>query len=340
MALAKDRAPHDSRVGSFHGCSLYGNPLGGSPLQVSDLSSPALSGFEEFQKAVIEVGDGLEKTSGFVKNFGMSNSSPLSSPSSGNSNGYVFRASNHQPEEINFKSSAGYDNFMHTSGSLLSFEQNEQVSQKTYSKTAHNQDDEYSIWENNLNNYQKCSTNLRLLENFNSHQTASSYASLTNSVKEKQHGEEMFGWFCSEATAATDSIQETRAQEAGFYKRPHMEEDIQALKKQCTGATRKPKPKLVPAKDPQSIAAKNRRERISERLKILQELVPNGSKVDLVTMLEKAISYVKFLQLQVKVLATDEFWPVQGGKAPEISQVKEAIDAILSAQRDRNSSSK
>lgn len=76
----------------------------------------------------------------------------------------------------------------------------------------------------------------------------------------------------------------------------------------------------------------NRRERISERLKILQELVPNGCKVglnfltcrswhkaindiyiyvilsivlimqvDLVTMLEKAITYVKFLQLQVKV---------------------------------------
>lgn len=91
--------------------------------------------------------------------------------------------------------------------------------------------------------------------------------------------------------------------------------------------------------------SQNRRERISERLKILQELIPNGSKVsffgsnswqdyhtlqswttstqpnsaefyllglwlkflcwilqvDLVTMLEKAISYVKFLQLQVKV---------------------------------------
>ena len=30
--------------------------------------------------------------------------------------------------------------------------------------------------------------------------------------------------------------------------------------------------------------------------------MPNGTKVDLVTMLEKAISYVKFLQLQVKVL--------------------------------------
>ena len=46
----------------------------------------------------------------------------------------------------------------------------------------------------------------------------------------------------------------------------------------------------------------NRRERISERLRTLQELVPNGTKVDLITMLEKAISYVKFLQLQVKVL--------------------------------------
>ena len=40
------------------------------------------------------------------------------------------------------------------------------------------------------------------------------------------------------------------------------------------------------------------------------------------------------------MLATDEFWPVQGGKAPDISQVKEAIDAILSSQRDTNSSSK
>lgn len=49
------------------------------------------------------------------------------------------------------------------------------------------------------------------------------------------------------------------------------------------------------------LRVQTRRERISERLRTLQELVPNGTKVDLVTMLEKAISYVKFLQLQVKV---------------------------------------
>ncbi|RLN09106.1 hypothetical protein C2845_PM11G28420 [Panicum miliaceum] len=110
-------------------------------------------------------------------------------------------------------------------------------------------------------------------------------------------------------------------------------------KKHC-GAGRKATSKAksaptMPTKDPQSLAAKNRRERISERLRTLQELVPNGTKVDLVTMLEKAISYVKFLQLQVKVLATDEFWPAQGGKAPEISEVREALDAILSSASQR-----
>ncbi|BAF09808.1 putative transcription factor bHLH086 [Oryza sativa Japonica Group] len=122
----------------------------------------------------------------------------------------------------------------------------------------------------------------------------------------------------------------------GSQKRAHAESSqaMSPSKKQCGAGRKAGKAKsapTTPTKDPQSLAAKNRRERISERLRILQELVPNGTKVDLVTMLEKAISYVKFLQLQVKVLATDEFWPAQGGKAPEISQVKEALDAILSS---------
>jgi hypothetical protein len=30
----------------------------------------------------------------------------------------------------------------------------------------------------------------------------------------------------------------------------------------------------------------------------------------------------------------DEFWPAQGGKAPEISQVREALDAILSTSQN------
>ncbi|KAI5062350.1 hypothetical protein GOP47_0022889 [Adiantum capillus-veneris] len=81
----------------------------------------------------------------------------------------------------------------------------------------------------------------------------------------------------------------------------------------------KPRARQGIANDPQSIAARHRREKISERLKNLQQLVPNGSKVDLVTMLEKAINYVKFLQLQVKVLATDEYWPTPLNKFPKVA---------------------
>ncbi|PSS21178.1 Transcription factor bHLH83 like [Actinidia chinensis var. chinensis] len=228
----------------------------------------------------------------------------LSSPSSTNSAVYGVAHS-----LINFR--AGYDHVMHGNGNFLCFEQN----------------DDDSVWEDE-------GYNSRLFDqDFNCVQSTSFYET---PLKENQH-KEPFSWSSSEANGNTGTTQELAAQEQPcFNKRPHEGERMQGLKKQCTSATRKTKPKSTPpSKDPQSIAAKNRRERISERLKILQELVPNGSKVDLVTMLEKAISYVKFLQLQVKVLATDEFWPVQGGKAPDISQVKEAIDAILSSQRER-----
>ncbi|KAJ7534626.1 hypothetical protein O6H91_13G103300 [Diphasiastrum complanatum] len=57
------------------------------------------------------------------------------------------------------------------------------------------------------------------------------------------------------------------------------------------------------ATDPHSIAERLRRERIAERMKSLQELVPNSNKTDKASMLDEIIEYVKFLQLQVKVLS-------------------------------------
>ncbi|KQK19168.1 uncharacterized protein LOC100841109 [Brachypodium distachyon] len=57
------------------------------------------------------------------------------------------------------------------------------------------------------------------------------------------------------------------------------------------------------ATDPHSIAERLRREKISERMKNLQELVPNSNKADKSSMLDEIIDYVKFLQLQVKVLS-------------------------------------
>ncbi|KDP44486.1 hypothetical protein JCGZ_16319 [Jatropha curcas] len=62
------------------------------------------------------------------------------------------------------------------------------------------------------------------------------------------------------------------------------------------------------ATDPQSLYARKRRERINERLRILQNLVPNGTKVDISTMLEEAVHYVKFLQLQIKLLSSEDLW--------------------------------
>ncbi|CAI9265487.1 unnamed protein product [Lactuca saligna] len=313
MALAKERNPNDHSShmsGLVHqSYTFYGSAIG----EVEESESP-------------------EKKGNFAGSS--SNSSSLSSPSSAtNSVGFLYRSTtNHQQQlqqeeghsVISFKPGY-YDNSFMQSGSgscFLSFEENEE---QPYSS---------NLSPDHLMNLGSSSfDSLRLLENMNCIQS--------RNIKENHHEEfESFTW---PNPSSSDNYNAT--QESNFHKRSHSGESDQAFKKQCTTntATKKIKQKStqVQPKDPQSIAAKNRRERISERLKVLQDLVPNGSKVDLVTMLEKAISYVKFLQLQVKVLATDEFWPVQGGKPPELSQVKDAIDAILSSsQRDRSSSSK
>ncbi|XP_055806945.1 transcription factor RSL3-like [Solanum dulcamara] len=62
------------------------------------------------------------------------------------------------------------------------------------------------------------------------------------------------------------------------------------------------------ATDPQTLYARKRRERINQRLRILQSLVPNGTKVDISTMLEEAVQYINFLQLQIKLLSSDDLW--------------------------------
>lgn len=51
-----------------------------------------------------------------------------------------------------------------------------------------------------------------------------------------------------------------------------------------------------------NLSERRRRDRINEKMKALQELIPNSNKTDKASMLDEAIEYLKSLQLQVQIM--------------------------------------
>ncbi|KAL8523200.1 hypothetical protein ACS0TY_013244 [Phlomoides rotata] len=62
--------------------------------------------------------------------------------------------------------------------------------------------------------------------------------------------------------------------------------------------------KRTRAAEVHNLSEKRRRSRINEKLKALQNLVPNSNKTDKASMLDEAIEYLKQLQLQVQVFVS------------------------------------
>lgn len=68
---------------------------------------------------------------------------------------------------------------------------------------------------------------------------------------------------------------------------------------ECSSSTRNPV--MVPRG---SKLARQRRQKVSEKTRCLQKLLPFDKKMDIATMLEEAYKYVKFLQAQLRALQT------------------------------------
>ncbi|KAG7652872.1 Myc-type basic helix-loop-helix (bHLH) domain [Arabidopsis suecica] len=87
------------------------------------------------------------------------------------------------------------------------------------------------------------------------------------------------------------------------------------------------------ATDPHSIAERLRRERIAERIRSLQELVPTVNKTDRAAMIDEIVDYVKFLRLQVKVLSMSRLGGA-GAVAPLVTEMPLSSSVEVRLERD------
>ncbi|KAI3417107.1 BHLH domain-containing protein, partial [Psidium guajava] len=82
-----------------------------------------------------------------------------------------------------------------------------------------------------------------------------------------------------------------------------VDEDSVGVKKVAAAAARSTSSKRSRAAEVHNLSERRRRDRINEKMRALQELIPNCNKVDKASMLDEAIEYLKTLQLQVQMMS-------------------------------------
>ncbi|XP_050205528.1 transcription factor PIF1-like isoform X2 [Mercurialis annua] len=98
-------------------------------------------------------------------------------------------------------------------------------------------------------------------------------------------------------TAAEDRKRKGREEETEYYPSEDVEFESANGKKQARGST---STKRSRAAEVHNLSERRRRDRINEKMKALQELIPRCNKSDKASMLDEAIEYLKSLQLQVQ----------------------------------------
>ncbi|KAH1227542.1 Transcription factor PIF1 [Glycine max] len=91
-----------------------------------------------------------------------------------------------------------------------------------------------------------------------------------------------------------------REQEESEYQSEDVDFESPEAKKQVRGST---STKRSHAAEVHNLSERRRRDRINEKMKALQELIPRCNKSDKASMLDEAIEYLKSLQLQVQMMS-------------------------------------
>ncbi|EHA8586649.1 transcription factor PHYTOCHROME INTERACTING FACTOR-LIKE 15 [Cocos nucifera] len=113
---------------------------------------------------------------------------------------------------------------------------------------------------------------------------------------------------CSANSAGAASIdpkqqekRKSREGEESGYQSDDFEDVLVGLKKPAPG--RGTSTKRSRAAEVHNLSERRRRDRINDKMRALQELIPNCSKADKASMLEEAIEYLKMLQMQVQIMS-------------------------------------